>query len=300
MIDKELKELIDKNPWSKIAKEMDCIYSEQDRFVVEEDREFINAFNDKKEDQKKYNEKLIVNIPPEPWQGNPLNAKLIFLSLNPGFVKRINWTAAKLIQGYKDTLEKLLDFKKKTLRIEADSFLPEDNDGDPIGCCDAMSILGDEYWEKKFSNLFDDVVKKGKFCSETQFYRDVAIIQYHAYTSTEDGGFPYRSQCNDKWPLTSQEFTRDLIKYIVEHKDTIFVVMRAKDRWKELLDSDGSGWFDTMSNKERILVRNNKSMSQAISGKNLGCIDDDNEKSIYEIIKKVFNKQEQQCKISQQ
>ena len=281
------KELWDKNPWRAVADNMECVYSEQGSFTAnDKEREAIDEFNDKKKRQNKPDEKLIDSVPPEPWQGNPLNAKVIFLSLNPGFVERINITTAKLIQTCKGTLEKLLDFKRKTLLLEADSFLPEDNDkgGDdkPISCRDAMSLLGDEYWENKFSNLISEVVNDGY--TVDQFYRDVAIMQYHAYTSKVDGGFPNKNH----WPLPSQEFTRDLIKHVAEkNPNTVFVIMRAKDRWVKLL---GEEWCNTM--RGRLLIRNNKSMSQAISEKNLGTVGDNGE-HIYDIIKQALNGQRQ-------
>ena len=274
------KELKDKNPWRALAENMKCIYSQQVSLTAnDKEREAIERFNANKKNGKE----LVVTVPPEPWQGNPLKARVIFLSLNPGFVERINVTCAKLIQACSETLEKLLDFKKKTLLLEADSFLPEENEGEPIGCRDAMSLLGDEYWENKFSNLINDEEVVNDDYSVEQFYRDVAIIQYHAYSSTVDGGFPQKG-C---WPLPSQEFTRDLIKYVADkNPDTVFVIMRAKDRWIKLLNSDGV-WCDSMRKKKRLLIRNNKSMSQAISEKNLGFTDDG--KRIYEIIKQAFN-----------
>ena len=41
---------------------------------------------------------LITCIPPEPWQGNPLEAKLVILTLNPGYVEKQNHILADAIQ----------------------------------------------------------------------------------------------------------------------------------------------------------------------------------------------------------
>ena len=76
-IDKEW--LIGNNPWKKLAKEYQGydLYSTTRTFAVEEDRKLLELYNStKKNDNHKYH----LEIPAEPWQGNPLKAKIIILT----------------------------------------------------------------------------------------------------------------------------------------------------------------------------------------------------------------------------
>ena len=255
------------NPWREIADRLDCLYSETEEYVYSKDIEMVRIFNkrvakSKTNDQVYHPDELIVNIPPEPWQGNPLKAKVIFLSLNPGFVENVNWKLAKVLQNDNGILKRMLDFKKKTLCLESESFFPESNDEKPIGCKDSVSMLGDWYWENGLAKFREKVVDKDY--SEKQFYRDVAIMQYHSYTSEKYG----RTFTKAGYFLESQKFTAELIKYIIDNnKDVIFVIMRSLKRWKELLeDSDKDFW---KKNQERFLIKDNRSMSQAISENNM-------------------------------
>ena len=100
--------------------------------------------------------------------------------------------------------------------------------------------------------------------TEKQFYRDVAIMQYHSYTSEKYG----RTFTKAGYFLESQKFTAELIKYIIDNnKDVIFVIMRSLNKWKELLeDSDIDFW---KKNQEHFLIKDNGSMSQTISENNM-------------------------------
>lgn len=260
-------EIKKKNPWLEIADKLDCLYSDTAEYVYSKDVDMVRTFNkrvvkNKANNQVYHPDELILNIPPEPWQGNPLKAKVIFLSLNPGFVENVNWKLAKVLQNDKGILKRMLDFKKKTLRLEAESFFPESNDEKPIGCKDSISMLGDWYWEKGLAKLRENVVDKDY--TEKQFYRDIALMQYHSYTSEKYG----RTFTKTGYFLESQKFTVELIKYIIDkNKDTIFVIMRSFNKWKELLE-DGEKDF-WKKNQKRFLIKNNGSMSQAISENNL-------------------------------
>ena len=263
MTENELKK---RNPWVEIADKLDCLCSDTTEFVYSKDVDMVRAFNKRVAKSKNCKQgyhpsKLILNVPPEPWQGNPLKAKVIFLSLNPGFVEEINWKVAKLLQNEKGILERMLEFHKKTLRLEIDSFFPETNDERPIGFKDSISMHGGWYWEKGLAKLLEKVVNNNY--TEKQFYRDVAIIQYHSYSSTKYG----MEFTKPGYYLESQKFTAELIKYILENKDTMFVVMRSFKYWKELLEEDDKDFWKKYEN--RFHIKDNGSMSQTISEKNL-------------------------------
>lgn len=255
------EEILNKNPWNNIK--LDKLYSSNDtEFVVDDDRDVVLDFNNKIGDDTL--NKLILNIPPEPWQGNPLKAKVIFLSLNPGYIERANKKLAMVFQNYKEILGPILDFKMKTLKLESDSFFPLNNDEKPIGCKDAISMLGDWYWEDAFQPLIQEACVNG--FTENDFYKNVAIIQHFAYSSIKcQRVFPPKRK-----PLSSQNFTKELIQYIIDNNpNTLFVIMRSISKWKEFLGEDLFNECDN-DNQRRFLLKENKGMSQAFSRNNLG------------------------------
>lgn len=268
MTDIEIK---NNNPWSNIR--LDLLYDSSYKYVCEGDEEQIKVFNKNVDDKNR----LITNIPPEPWQGNPLKAKVIFLSLNPGYIDEVNHKLAKIMQNDKQLLIRIMDFKRQTLDLTSNSFLPEQNDEEPIGTKDAISMLGDWYWEKGFRELRKKVCDDNY--TEANFYRDVAIVQYHAYASEKfEKVFPRKEKL-----LKSQEFTKQMIQHIrFSNPNTLFVVMRAKAKWQNFLG-------ETLYNKLNIIEKESKSMSQAISPANIG------DSSFYKICKTLNPK----CKISQ-
>ena len=142
------QELLAKNPWIEVAKmynpdEADCLFSKTRQYVCSSDLPEIEKFNSK---LKPYDtDTIITNIPAEPWWGNPLTAKLIILSLNPGYAPEINKTLAELLQNVDKIRKKLIEYKKRTLELNAESLFPEVDDANPITCRDAVNMLGDWY-----------------------------------------------------------------------------------------------------------------------------------------------------------
>lgn len=267
------------NPWGKLAKEYshskDCLFGENNKYYCVKDEAAIQEFNDKwGKDKFGYDttEKLITTIPAEPWGGNPLKAKLIILSLNPGYVPEVNGKLAQLLQSNEIVRNKIIDYKKKTLELEAESFLPEEDYGEPISCRDAVNMLGDWYWYKKLKPLQKDVKEKYDL-DEDDFYKQIALVEYHGYSSiTSEHDFPL----NNKY-LESQEFIKRMVSYLAEVKKTRFLIMRSVGKWKKLL---GKELFQQYKESGIILCKENKGMSQAITENNL--------KGVYKIIKEIF------------
>ena len=93
-----VSELKTNNPWRVVADKYDsgksnCLFLEDGNtdYVHPEDLDRIIKFNSRNPD-KEYC--IVTNTPPEPWRGNPLTARLIILSLNPGYIPEINMTLA--------------------------------------------------------------------------------------------------------------------------------------------------------------------------------------------------------------
>ncbi len=249
------KALRESNPWQSVA--LDCLYSDNEhQYALDADRDMLEVFNRKLAITDR--NRLVLNVPPEPWQGNPLRAKVIFLSLNPGYVDRVNRKLAYLLQTDRDVLRRILQFKQDTICLRARSFFPASNCECPVGAHDAVSILGDWYWEDAFATLRRAVC--GDSYPEPRFYEDVAIMQFHAYSSEKfQRTFPPSGQ----W-LASQEYTRNLIEYISRARPgVLFVLMRARDKWEKLLSRDG------LWGRLNKVIKENRSMSQAISPDNL-------------------------------
>lgn len=275
------KELLAQNPWKEVAKmynpyEEDCLFSKTRQYVCSSDLPEIEKFNSKlvlNNSDKDDTDKIITNIPAEPWSGNPLTANLIILSLNPGYVPEVNKTLALLLQSNKQIRKNIIEFKRDTLLLKAKSFMA-DNDGDnPISSKDAVNMLGDWYWYKKLKQLKDDVG-----LDDYTFFRKIALIEFHGYSSiTSNRSFPL-----GKIYLESQLFTKRMIQYIVQRDDVVFLIMRSKKKWIDFLGKEFMNEY-----KDKFVIKDNKGMSQSITRDNLdGKGNSDGEK--YRILKNIL------------
>ena len=271
------KELKDKNPWNDVAEMIkpdmkDCLFREEDQesFVCKDDKCIIDEFN-KSFVKGSSPDRIITNTPPEPWRGNPLKANLIILSLNPGYTPEINETIAKLIQSNEHIRTLLANYRIKTLELKVNSFLPEDEKGDdPISCEEAEDMLSGWYWTKRLKNLQEELEKE-RGISKTAFFRKVAVIEYHGYSSTTAAkGFPSKR-------LHSQVFTKELIKHIACRKDVVFLIMRSKDKWDKLMnydsegniDSEGNNIWENLEKKGKLIFREKHGRCQYVTNENL-------------------------------
>lgn len=222
------------NPWNSLALTYQGydLYSTTRTFAVDADRELLVRYNEmKKNEHHKYH----LEIPAEPWQGNPLKAKIIILSLNPGWQEKYNKEVALTFHAH--TSESIFMEKKRTLLFEAEGFFPYQKE-----TADAINLLSGNYWKgdgKKTGRLS---VLKPDTMDEFEFYKKFAVVQYCAYTSKEYGGGFHKGEI-----LPSQRFTKDLIRYIAYNRsDVKFVILRAEDKWKNLLDADV--WYTMLPN----------------------------------------------------
>lgn len=257
------------NPWKEVAdlydeSETDCLFSLSKGYIYSEDKAGIDKYNNSilnaadnnpRKDEILGN-RMVTNIPAEPWGGNPFKAKLIILSLNPGYVPEVNEKLAKLLQSNDEIRKAIIKYKKETLLFETDSFVPDDDKVLPncqISCKDAINMLGDWYWHKMFRQLREDIG-----LDETGFYKKVALVQYFGYSSqTAQRTLPH---------IPSQDFTRDMIYYIASERqnDVCFLVMRSKKEWEKLLGSDFFVKYDD------IIITNENVRCQYVTPGNLG------------------------------
>ena len=257
-IDKE--SLIEKNPWKSITPLYlgYNLYDPLKTFALQEDLQIINEYNASKKNPLYH---YHLEIPAEPWQGDPLRANIIILSLNPGWEEKYNKDFA-LSLPKAGVSESIFHEKKNTLLFNVGGFMPENervrND---------FSKLGANYWKKKLETLRSEVSD----LDINDFYRHFALIQYCAYTSAKYGG-----AFKDDVYLHSQLYTKDLIRYIAYNRPNVqFVILRAENKWKELLDSDV--WFKILP---RTIIAK-WPIQQLLNKSNLG---EDNYNSLIDII----------------
>ncbi len=225
------------------------------------EEQVIDEFNRNAKEDYKY----VLGAPAEPWRGNPLKAKVVILSLNPGFKLGVNDNVQ--YERYRAPLEdamaeliNTLSFQVRGLLTPQESYVKSHEEfkekysmeGSQVLCGDALNEIGDYYWYNNINRLNINHQK------EYEFFRNFAIVQYCAYTSVSFKDFPRGVV------LPSQELTKKLIRYLAyEREDVVFVIMRSAAKWKELLDADV--WEKMQS---RLIV--NKNMSQSLSENNLG------------------------------
>ena len=247
----EEKFKLEDNPWLEVANmyipsKTDCLYGEN-KYYCKGDKDAIENYN---RNAKGTADEIITKIPSEPWWGNPLKARLIILSLNPGYVPEINKTLALLMQTNETVRRQLIEYKAKTLRLEAESFLPEEeNDVNcPISCKEAVNMLGDWYWVKMLKQLKDAT----GLDDDKDFYRRVALVEYHGYSSQTSGRvFPRKGDM-----LESQVFLRKMLWHIAESRreEVCFLVMRGKKEWAKLLSQEFFDVFNVVEKKPSSMI----------------------------------------------
>lgn len=212
------------------------------KMLLKRDAYFINQFNEK---HKGTDYEFILHIFPCPFGGNPLKAKVIALSLNPGYDYRSNYLLQKIMPAKIE--EAVKRHALSELNLEANSFMctrdkPLSNS---IDCRDAQNMLGGWYWYDILERFRKEAGLPSENDRDDVIYNNFALIQYIPYHSKAYKGL------SDKVILPSQRFTRLLIHHIAKNrKDVIFVVSRSENLWRKLIGED----FWKMLEKENRLV----------------------------------------------
>lgn len=243
------------NPWKRLSEKYYGykLYDPSKTFATEEDLPMLERYNNSKAaPQCKYH----LEIPAEPWGGNPLTADVIILSLNPGWKEECNKNEAIKLEHRPSISESIFAEKRNTLLLNVHGFMPMVGYGATEEIYKAFNKLGDNYWEHKLSWLRNAVPE----IDNIDFYQKFALVQYCAYTSEKYGAELERGNY-----LPSQLFTKDVIRYVAYNRpNTKFVIFRAIDKWKELLDEDV--WYTILP---RLIVGNSY-RQQTLSPTNLG------------------------------
>lgn len=244
-------ELRDCNPWREVAGLSvgnKFLLADEDNLICADDKEMIESFNAYAKPEYRYH----LNLPAYPWYGNPLTAKVIALSLNPACNERQDKIAAifKLLPS--NIVEEFSIHLRSMLTFDCHGFLPNDICHYGISARDLACIHQSYYWPDRLTKAF---VNDDTGLSFEQINSRFAIIQYVGYSSQKYVPFKHDGL------LPSQQYTRQLIQFILHNSDTIFIVPRAEQRWRDFL---GSMWDD-----ERFFV-SSLPISQRFSASTLG------------------------------
>lgn len=242
--DDEIREL---NPWkgSFVNPNPSALYDDNAQWLLECDAEIINEYNEK---NLGTDYEFMLGMRPEQFNGNPLTAKVVILSLNPGYVYRVNNLYARLLQNVQPIAEAVKQHKDKQLNLTAKSFFCQRNQNNTNGMLsyrDAHCALDDWYWYDIFNKFREDAGLPDEDNTDDVIFDNVALVQYVGYLSKSWKALPRI--------LPSQEFTRTLIHYLaLRKKDVLFVVSRSEALWKELI---GKEIWDMLDKENRLVHR---------------------------------------------
>ena len=243
-----IQELKKHNGWAKLN--VNVLWDKSGKYIFEGEEDIIRKYNDNHPEENR--RRLILEVPPEPFWGNPFKADIIILSKNPGYVEHINKWLPTILSP--ESIREICEEKEKSLRLESDCLMSS------IG----VKFLSDMYWVNSLKELLSTYQKELNTEDEQGFYKHFALVQLNGYTSEEypDSFAKYNNR--DKF-LPSQEFTKNVLELAKDQpQKPLFVVMRGKDKWKELMG-------DSLP-QERTIV-NPHPINQYLTQKNLG---DDN------------------------
>jgi len=187
--------------------------------------------------------KLRLDVMPEPYWGNVLDAKVVILTLNPGYIKRVNADLYELLS--EDHKSRFIKEKLKNLLFKNKNFVSK---------AVSVNTISDYYWEDKTKELFPKNIEPKAF---EELNSKVAFIQFNPYHSVIYKGMS-KKYLNGNGLLLSQKFTIELIKYLIEKK-RIIIIARAKDLWvnavKEL--KDYPNLIELKNNRQTHISKNN-------------------------------------------
>lgn len=238
-----------KNGWGMLAGKMygSKIWSDQeeDELIYPGDETFIHQFNAKSKSLYQY----VVGVPPMPFSGNLLDAKVVILTLNPGYVEKVNKDAC--MERPIREKEQLMCLMKNALLFRNVAIY--DN-------YEISRIQGDHYWEQSFASLAMEAYGLPSTEVGHPIYHDIAFMQFIGYHSVK-----FKHSVGVKH-LPSMIYTSLLAKYLATKTDKVFLILRSESLWKELF---GEELWKQLQEEGRIITKGHKGMSQYITRGNI-------------------------------
>lgn len=232
------------NPWRKEIFNIDTNNPSAMKDLIDEicsgKRKFIYS-----KDKGQINEKRFeLSLLPKPYRGNLKDPKLVILSLNPGYNERVKTKLFKMLKY--EHQKRFIEISKKNALLESRYIISPDDEVD--------DVMDNGYWSDRLSELKNDGAEISR----------IGLIQFVPYASEHFGSW-------NKKELETQKFTREIImRLLTKSRDTLFLVMRSKDKWKKLIPE-----MDNKEYKDKFLYNQNP-RCQNLSKNNL--------KGNYEII----------------
>lgn len=200
------------NPWLFMAKEIEANgYEKTGDYVHPQDKEVIDRFT---AGNIKDEHKLQLSMIPKPFMGNPLDAEVVVLTLNPGYSEKYD------VEEYeKCSPEQKKGFIETKCRIMA---LQDDRciqDGEN----EYMNLLEANYWKHKLERVLGispDANKK------------VSIVEFMPYHSVRYKDIPKKLFSDGRGLLHTQEYTIRLVRYLMQ-QGKVIVITRAENKWYE-------------------------------------------------------------------
>ncbi|MFR9542567.1 MAG: hypothetical protein SNH27_10985, partial [Rikenellaceae bacterium] len=224
------------NPWGDVIMQMrESIYSHNwtKDLVHGEDLEHIKHHNDKLKENstKRYELEAI----PFAYSANILRAKVVILTLNPGYNKLTN----KILFNFLDD-----KYKEEIFEARIKDFQFDESKG--LHISDIEQLLDCGYWERRISPLWNEAG-----LTREHVLQNIAMLQYVGYHSVA-----YKA---DKVNLPTTEYAKNILKFLANNSDCIFFIGRCKE-WRKLLEE-----FNV--SPDRIIVNDNR--SQHLTLKNI-------------------------------
>lgn len=225
----ERQNLIYENPWLRLSDSIkDNEYRPFKENVHPEDEKYIHEFNSFVNEQYRYNLRIL----PEPFWGNVLDAKVIILTLNPGFVLKKNIDEFESLNEYEQRV--FVKDQCEDMSLKAKQFIPSNSN---------RNSISDFYWDKKtrkIRSLYPNANKK------------IALIQYIAYTSEKFKNMPKRISKHiydlKDGLLETQKFAVRIVRYSMQEKKTI-IIARGKKVWFDAVPE--------LKDYNRLIILNN-------------------------------------------
>lgn len=239
------QEIRDINPWQStyVKPNRSALYDPDAEWLLVGDEKMIKEFNEKAD--KKYRFEL--GMRPEPFNGNPLQSKVVILSLNPGYVYRVNNLFARLLQMVQPIEKAVKEHKDLQLKLSVNAFFCKRNhnmNGGELSYRDAHCMLDDWYWYDIFKEFRNKAELEPENDTDDIIFNHTALVQYVGYISKSWKSLPDI--------LPSQRFTKLLIQYLAIQTDTLFVVSRSEELWKKLI---GDEVWEMLESKKRLVHR---------------------------------------------
>ena len=227
------------NPWHEIfdlktEELLERLLKNDERFIYSGDKDIICDRNKVLEEKDKF----VTSLLPKPYRGNLKDPKLVILSLNPGYKKRVKKTLFTLLEAKYQ--RQFIEITKENALLEARYIISPKYEVD--------DVMDNGYW----SSRLEDLKREGVDLSI------IGLIQY----------IPYASERYDSWEkdgsLETQQFSKRIILYLLQSKtSTLFLVMRSKKKWEELIGKE------EMEKYKDNFIFNKHPICQKISSNNL-------------------------------